>query len=329
MPRGNAARVRAFTLIELLVVIAIIALLIGILLPAIGSARQSARNLLCQTNIRQIAQATQVYAVDFKGKFPPVLAQQPFVIDPENGKQNMIWYDVNRIGRYLPQVDSSNLVWNHNENPTVGGSVMECPNHTDAGRSYTMNYWAASAAELVPNMQAGTIRTYRPGTLQTNANTYQNGTPFNDDTGRASALMLYAESWAPYRSQVPNTDGSISWFSSGSIGSSQLPGERFGGGDGLLPSRVSGNWHQNPTSPELGSNASQRPKSYVPYYRHPPNLANTMEIDGSANIAFVDGHVERYSPKDLFVTEDDITKSTYEVLWSEKDQSLERDLDGD
>lgn len=61
-----------FTLIELLVVIAIIGLLVGLVLPALASARNSARGAVCLSNTRQIAEAFHMLADAHEGRLPGV-----------------------------------------------------------------------------------------------------------------------------------------------------------------------------------------------------------------------------------------------------------------
>ena len=63
---------RGFTLIELLVVVAVIALLIGLLLPALAKAREAGRSAVCLSNLRQGAISLRQYADENKGRSPAI-----------------------------------------------------------------------------------------------------------------------------------------------------------------------------------------------------------------------------------------------------------------
>ncbi len=87
---------RAFTLVELLVVVSIIALLLGILLPALGKAREQARAVRCLSLVKQMVTASKAYNASHKGWNVPYYNKSIAPIEDSTGtKDTRGWWDNN------------------------------------------------------------------------------------------------------------------------------------------------------------------------------------------------------------------------------------------
>jgi prepilin-type N-terminal cleavage/methylation domain-containing protein len=85
LPVMSGRKRGGFTLTELLVVIGIIAVLLGILLPALAAARKSAKRTQCSNNLRQIGIGVLTYTADSKGLVPYISEWNPYTIYTNNG----------------------------------------------------------------------------------------------------------------------------------------------------------------------------------------------------------------------------------------------------
>ena len=100
---GSFRRPRGFTLIELLVVIAIIAILIGLLLPAVQKVREAAARAKCENNLKQISLATVHAADTYGGMLPPSIGLYPLTIQASSNSNGGVFLHI------LPFVEQANL----------------------------------------------------------------------------------------------------------------------------------------------------------------------------------------------------------------------------
>ncbi len=127
----------AFTLIEVLVTIALIALLVGLLLPTLGSARQRSRAAVCLSNLRQIGAAHLMYAGDFQDRCMPLAY---WSAETTGDGPPVYWWGTNDPAG----VDyTRGFLWPYLDARLSERSVLECPSQP------ADEYRAAGAANTV------------------------------------------------------------------------------------------------------------------------------------------------------------------------------------
>ncbi|MEM6553247.1 MAG: type II secretion system protein [Planctomycetota bacterium] len=129
---------KGFTLVELLVVISIVALLVGLVLPILGSARESAVRVQCQSNLRTLHQTLVVYANDEDGSVP---------LGYRSGRvqwNNMVYSAFISEFVLFGKLERAGLL----ESP----EAYYCPAETASDQSYNKDLWPVSG---VSNVQGG------------------------------------------------------------------------------------------------------------------------------------------------------------------------------
>lgn len=135
---------RAFTLVELLVVIAIIAVLIGLLVPAVQKVREAAARLSCSNNLKQLGLATQNYE-STNNAFPPGLVSSQLSV---HNSDRTGWFEL------LPYVEQDNISLNYRREETWYAQV----NHQAVGVQVKLFFCPSNRSKGSLDLRANSAR---------------------------------------------------------------------------------------------------------------------------------------------------------------------------
>ena len=198
--QGSTRARTGFTLIELLVSISIIAVLIGLLLPALGAARNSARRTKCLANLRSLGQAFRLYLNESNDVFPQVLAlTQP---DPGGQANSSSLLDVMAAYVDAPAPRRSNP--NDLNSHFIVTDPFLCPADIASDDAATQNapIWAVwgTSYEYWPGVVIGFLEQFMaPRPAEGVSKAYE----FFAESGRDLPILSDADNWHPRATGEP------------------------------------------------------------------------------------------------------------------------------
>lgn len=267
---GSTCLRGGFTLVELLVVIGIIALLISVLLPALGKARAQANATACMSNMRQIGQALVMFTHEHKGYLPKAWYNTNAELLP--GEFVAPNYGVpgrpNDWGYRYPMIGWDYLLQRY---IAKSKNVFRCP--TDGETTGVRGRFT----DTMPNLPDAPDADNIPASYRLNLSNYPLGPYWAMKISRVRkpAEIIEICEGAPFWVSNPSRRNDPTWAASHHVATWEI------------------------TGPGTESQVGPQKWNNVAYQRHPGKFSykassGTIYTVGTANYCFMDGHVERW-----------------------------------